>query len=83
MSTKFQARLEACRRDGVRFEDPEFPPNESSLIRDWNEPDPEVREQAPDWRNIRWIRAEEIPELNDDGEGELELFKGEVEPSDI
>ena len=82
VSTKFQACLEACRREGVRFEDPEFPPDATSLIRDWNEPDAEVREQAPDWRNIRWMRAEEIPELNDD-EGELELFKGEVEPDDI
>lgn len=34
------------------------------------------------WRSFEWIRATEIPSLNDD-EGKLQVFFNEVSPSDI
>ena len=62
------------------------------MITDWNEDNDEVREAiGDDWGSIEWKRAEDIEELNDAGEGTLELFKrGKdgsgamgIEPADI
>ena len=39
-------------------------------------------ENKAEWAKIEWIRASEIPELNDD-EGELKVFADKVEPNDI
>jgi len=41
-----------------------------------------VQDLVEDWRDIVWIRANEIDSLNDQ-EGKLELFKDKVEPNDI
>jgi len=40
------------------------------LITDWKENNDDVKESAADWKTIQWIRAAEIPELNDN-EGKL------------
>ena len=74
--------MKACKKSGKAFVDPDFPAAKSSLITDWNENHSEVREQAPAWEKYHWMRAETVPELNDD-EGKLELFKGKIEPNDI
>ena len=81
-SRQFKAHMKACKAAGKAFVDPEFPAKESSLITDWNEDHSEVKEQAAAWKKYHWMRAEKIPELNDD-EGKLELFKGGIEPNDI
>ena len=74
--------MKACKASGKAFVDKDFPADETSLITDWNENHSEVREQAPEWKDYQWLRAETVPELNDD-EGKLELFKGAIEPNDI
>ena len=35
-----------------------------------------------EWKTFEWIRASEIPSLNDD-EGKLAVFAGNIEPADI
>ena len=57
-----------------------FPPNEFSLISDWEEG--EVQDKVQLWRSFEWVRATEVPSLNDD-EGKLQVFFNEVSPSDI
>ena len=58
---------------GQRFEDKEFPADKKSLITDWRENNDDVKESAADWGDIEWIRATEIPELNDK-DGKLAIF---------
>jgi hypothetical protein len=41
-----------------------------------------VHENKDEWNKIEWMRASEIPELNDD-EGQLAVFSKSVEPADI
>jgi len=41
-----------------------------------------VQDKVKLWRSFEWIRATEIPSLNDD-EGKLQVFFNEVSPSDI
>ena len=52
------------------------------MIVDWSSQDEDVLENKDEWKKIEWIRATEIPELNDD-EGELKVFANKVEPNDI
>ena len=67
-------------KKGKPFKDTSFPPNEFSLISDWDEDD--VQDKVRLWRQFEWIRATEIEELND-AEGKLAVFQNEVTPSDI
>ena len=52
------------------------------MITDWRENNDDVKESAADWGDIEWIRATEIPELNDK-DGKLAIFSGGIEPNDI
>ena len=65
-----------------KFEDREFPPTNKSLIEDWNSTEQDVLDHKDEWWKIVWLRATEIPELNDD-EGELKVFADKIEPNDI
>ena len=80
--SKYLKYLEDCQASNKKFLDKEFPPEKSSLIADWNSNDQDVLENKDEWSKIEWIRASEIPELNDD-EGELKVFADKVEPNDI
>jgi hypothetical protein len=77
---KYLEVLEEVKIKGEPFTDEVFPPNEFSLIRDWD--DPEVAAVVKHWRKFNWIRATDIEELNDK-DGQLSVFAGEIEPSDI
>jgi hypothetical protein len=55
----------------AKYTDESFPPNETSLINDWEED--EVQDKVRLWRQFEWIRATEIEELNDE-EGKLSVF---------
>ena len=69
---------------GDKFTDPEFPPNPTSLIRDWNDKSKQVREIVDEWKVFKWIRADQIPEFNCNDEHEkLAIFQGMIEPADI
>ena len=81
-NSKFATYLNQCRSKGEKFVDQEFPATQASLITDWNEEAEEVRDHAPEWRSIHWMRAEDIPELNREAGG-LALFVDKIEPSDI
>ena len=50
------------------------------MISDWEEG--EVQDKVQLWRSFEWVRATEVPSLNDD-EGKLQVFFNEVSPSDI
>ena len=52
------------------------------MIKDWNSKDQDVLENKDTWKHIEWIRATDIPELNDH-EGELKVFADNIEPNDI
>ena len=54
-----------------QYTDESFPPTETSLINDWEED--EVQDKVRLWRQFEWIRAGNIPELNDQ-EGKLAVF---------
>lgn len=77
---KFNEIWEESKMRNIPYEDESFPPNEFSLISDWEEP--EVQDKVRLWKSFTWIRATEIEELNDD-EGKLQVFFNEVSPSDI
>ena len=49
--------------------DESFPPNEYSLINDWQ--DPEVQDKVRSWRKFEWVRATEIKMLMDPDAGKL------------
>lgn len=49
---------------------------------DWDADDPDVLENKGEWNKIEWLRASEIPELNDN-EGQLQVFANTIEPADI
>jgi hypothetical protein len=80
--SRYRAILEGCRANGAKFLDAEFQPSKYSLIQDWQEQHPDVLEIVDEWDTYEWIRASEIPELNDH-EGQLKVFAGQVEPNDI
>ena len=70
-----------------KFTDDKFPATKDSLIANWGQPqnnydDPEIQDLYRQWSDIKWIRADEIPCLNDD-EGHLQVFAGKIEPNDI
>lgn len=67
---------------GKEYNDKDFPAHKTSLISDWREDNDEVRESAADWRDIEWIRAGKIPELNDK-DGKLAIFADGIDPNDI
>jgi calpain-15 len=64
------------------YTDESFPPNEFSLIQDWDEDADGIPEKARKWQRFTWIRATEIEELND-SDGKLQVFANSVDPSDI
>ena len=45
----------------TKYTDESFPPNEHSLINDWNEPD--VQGKVELWRNFEWTRCEEMRQI--------------------
>lgn len=55
-----------------KFIDDKFPATKESLITNWgmHSDDPEIQELHATWDDIKWIRADEIPCLNDD-DGQL------------
>lgn len=82
--------IAACRQSGKQFVDEDFPPQKSSLLNSG------AKAPGAQWANIEWLRASDIPELNDEKEGRLNVFKREhfkdgqervavesVDPSDI
>ena len=77
---KFTEIYEECKMKQTPYEDESFPPNEFSLISDWDEG--EVQDKVKLWRSFEWVRATDVPSLNDD-EGKLQVFFNEVSPSDI
>ena len=78
----FDHLLETQLQKEEKYTDQEFPPQAESLIKNWNEEVPEVQELVEEWRQFQWIRAEEIPSLNDE-EGKLAIFADGIVPDDI
>lgn len=76
----FMEILTECKMKNEPYEDESFPPNEFSLISDWDEP--EVEDKVKLWKTFEWVRATKIPSLNDK-EGKLSVFFNEVSPKDI
>ena len=69
----FEDIMEQCQKNKRKYTDDSFPPEARSLINDWNDESEDIQEKVPDWRDFKWMRASEIPELNDD-EGRLAVF---------
>jgi len=46
-----------CMATGKKFDDEEFPPDDSSLCKDWSTADYQTQD---DWRNFGWKRVDEI-----------------------
>lgn len=67
-------------KNAKKYTDETFPPNEHSLITDWD--DDEALDKVFTWRRFTWARATDIPSLNDK-EGKLQVFSNKIEPSDI
>lgn len=73
---KYEEVLTSCNAKSQKHTDAKFPITRASLI------DPGVTPPGPEWDGIEWIRADEIPELNDE-DGELAVFAGAIDPDDI
>lgn len=54
------------------------------MIKDWNDKAKQVREIVEEWKEFKWIRADQIPSFNTGDENDkLAVFKGLIEPADI
>ena len=62
-----------CMATGKKFDDEEFPPDDSSLCKDWSTADYQTQD---DWRNFGWKRVDEIYNQP------IKVFEG-IEPNDI
>ena len=51
----FETMLNRCKKLGVKYEDENFPPNENSLISNWDED--EVQDKVEKWSKYVWRRA--------------------------
>ena len=79
---QFLARLDTCKAEGSRYVDKEFPADRNSLIGNWDEDHEDVKEIVDSWAKYEWLRASDIPCLND-SDGKLSVFAGKIEPADI
>lgn len=70
---------------GEKFTDPDFPPNQFSLIEDWDDKqNKDIREVAAEWKGINWIRATHIPEFcAREKVDKLRVFQDKIEAADI
>ena len=59
----FKKKLKELQFTGDKFTDPEFAPTQSSLIADWTDKSHEIRVIVPEWKEYKWIRADQIPSL--------------------
>ena len=67
--------------DGECFIDPAFPRDSSCLIDHRDDADENTNwEKNPE--SVEWLRAKDIPCLNDGGEP-CQVFQGSIEPNDI
>ena len=64
------------------FLDKDFMPEPARLIPDWNDQSEEVQSLVPAFKTYQWLKVKDIKSLNDD-EGEVKIFFGEIEPTDI
>jgi hypothetical protein len=71
-----------CKMNGKPYIDKDFPADKQSLIDNWDDKSADVVSIKKEWKTYEWIRASEIPSLNDD-EGKLAVFAGNIEPADI
>ena len=78
----YEDMLSFCENKKIKYTDDSFPPKDKSLISDWNDESEDIQEKVDEWKTFKWMRASEIPELNDE-EGQLSVFQDNVTPSDI
>ena len=64
------------------FLDKDFMPGPESLIPNWDDTAEEVQSLVPAFKTYQWLKVKDIKSLNDD-EGEVKIFFGEIEPTDI
>ena len=84
IDNKYAKTLKKLKTTGDKFTDQEFPPTAVSLIQDWWDKGKLVRSLVDDWKEFKWIRADQIPSFNSgDAEDKLAVFKGMIEPADI
>lgn len=71
---KYDILFEECKKKNIKYTDPDFPPVEASLAKNWSSLSPK---QQINWKKFVWRRAEEIFGPNYD------IFYQEIEPNDI
>lgn len=73
-TSQFEEILESCKNWNKKYTDNEFPPNETSLVNNW---DLLPESQRNKWKKFVWRRSSEIfgPDYN--------IFYQEIEPNDI
>lgn len=73
----FDQIIEEYYNNGREFVDKDFPAVDKSVI----DPNDEI-DDLMDLDPVKWLRIRDIPDLIDQN-GELHLFHGKIEPSDI
>ena len=56
------------------------------MISDWEDQNPEIQHliEIDDWKTIKWLRTDQIKQLNDESKGKLQLYiDGEIKNDDI
>ena len=71
-------------KTGAKFTDNEFVPGPPSLIKDWNCKSKLVREIADEWKQLKWIRADQIPcFMTGDVNDKIVVFDAGADGNDI
>lgn len=71
---KYDILFEECKKKNIKYTDPDFPPVEASLARNWSSLS---QKQQTNWKKFVWRRAEEI------FGSDYDIFYQEIEPNDI
>ena len=77
----FKKKLKELQFTGDKFTDPEFPPTQESLISDWTDKSHEIRMIIPEWKEYKWLRADQIQSLQPEGLNTLKIFEGIIDYS--
>lgn len=83
LKEEFNKILNNLKIKGEKYNDLDFPADESSLIGNWNDNTKRIRDIVEEWKQFKWIRSGDIPCLNNPKLGELAIFKDSIEPQDV
>lgn len=83
ITEKWDKFMHGVSSQGAKYTDPDFPPDRTSLIEDWDSQSRSTQTAIEQWQHYKWVRCDQIPQLNVKENGSMSIFKESIEPSDI